>query len=256
VSLLLTAAAIAPPLQIPRCCGDYNRVLGHACMNGIFLRLPLSLSLSLSRIVSPPQLLRSLLTTWLAGPQQPANSRRDSPPKSRHHPRLRRLPLSRNPKTFHPNLSLSFFVSVKTSVVRVFGGSAQVLVTCTHAHTLLDAIVIRIGLDCGTNLLLLQISKQNRPKKTFFQRGPSILSRQIDFCLSVLPPLSLVNILQGDLWRFGYLVIPLLPCGLPLLGCLLAWTLVLAPCFFFSCFLGCFLVIQFGRVSSHQLIFP
>ncbi len=90
-----------------------------------WMAFPASLSLSLSRIVSPPQLLRSLLTTWLAGPQQPANSRRDSPLKSRHHPRLRRLPLSRNPKTFHPNLSLSFFVSVKTSVVTVLGGSGS-----------------------------------------------------------------------------------------------------------------------------------
>jgi hypothetical protein len=30
--------------------------------------------------------------------------------------------------------------------------------------TLLDAIVIRIGLDCGTNLPLIQISNQNREK--------------------------------------------------------------------------------------------
>jgi hypothetical protein len=38
--------------------------------------------------------------------------------------------------------------------------------------------------------------------------------------------------------------------GPPLLGYLFAWTLVLAPCFFFSPFLGCFLFIKFGRVSS------
>ncbi len=31
---------------------------------------------------------------------------------------------------------------------------------------------------------------------------------------------------------------------------LLAWTLVLALCFFFSPVLGCFLFIKFGRVSS------
>jgi hypothetical protein len=100
-----------------------------------FQRLPLSLSLSPSPSLAS-YLRRSCsdyyLPTWLAGPQQPANSRRDSPLQSRHHPRLRRLPLSRNPKIFHPNLSLSFFVSVKISVVRVFAGSAQVLVTCTH----------------------------------------------------------------------------------------------------------------------------
>ncbi len=38
------------------------------------------------------------------------------------------------------------------------------------------------------------------------------------------------------------------PCGLLLLGYLLAWTLVLAPCFFLSPFLGCFLFIKFDRV--------
>ncbi len=37
---------------------------------------------------------------------------------------------------------------------------------------------------------------------------------------------------------------------LPLLGGLPAWTLVLAPCFFFSPFLGRFLLMEFGRVSS------
>jgi hypothetical protein len=33
---------------------------------------------------------------------------------------------------------------------------------------------------------------------------------------------------------------------------LLVWTLVLAPCFFFSSFLGCFLFMKFGKVSSFQ----
>jgi hypothetical protein len=33
---------------------------------------------------------------------------------------------------------------------------------------------------------------------------------------------------------------------------LLAWTLVLAPCFFFSSFLGCFLFIKLCKVSSFQ----
>jgi len=32
-------------------------------------------------------------------------------------------------------------------------------------------------------------------------------------------------------WRFRYLVAPLTPCGPPLSGCLLAWTLVLGPLF-------------------------
>ncbi len=41
------------------------------------------------------------------------------------------------------------------------------------------------------------------------------------------------------------------PCGPPLLGCLLAWTSVLAPRFLFSPLLGCCLSIKFGRVSSH-----
>jgi hypothetical protein len=35
-------------------------------------------------------------------------------------------------------------------------------------------------------------------------------------------------------------------------GCLLAWTLVLASCFFFSPLLGCFVFIKVGRVSSFQ----
>ncbi len=240
MSLSLTAAAIAPPLQIPRCCGDYDRVLGHACMNGISYAC---FSLSLSRIVSPRQLLRSLLTTCLAGPQQPANSRRDSHLKSRHHPRLRRLPLSRNPKTFHPNLSLSFFVSVKTSVVvRVFGGSSQVLVTCFMLRILLDAIVIRIGLDCGTNLLLIQFSNQNHEKKHSSKEGQVSQVDKLIFCLLGLPPLSLLNILQGDWWRFRYLVILLLPCGLPLFWAVCLpelWSL--PPCFFLSRFVECFL---------------
>jgi len=49
-----------------------------------------------------------------------------------------------------------------------------------------------------------------------------------------------------DWWRVRFLVVPFPPCGLPLLGCLLAWTLVLAPCFFFSHFLGCLLFMKFG----------
>jgi hypothetical protein len=36
------------------------------------------------------------------------------------------------------------------------------------------------------------------------------------------------------------------------LGCLLAWTLVLAPCLFFSPLLGCLLLIKFGKVSSSE----
>jgi hypothetical protein len=48
-----------------------------------------------------------------------------------------------------------------------------------------------------------------------------------------------------DWWRVRFLVVPFPPCGLPLLGCLLAWTLVLAPCFFFSHFLGCLLFMKF-----------
>jgi hypothetical protein len=51
-----------------------------------------------------------------------------------------------------------------------------------------------------------------------------------------------------------FLMVPFPCCGLPLLGYLFAWTLVLAPCFFYSpfvsFFLQCFLLIKFGRVSS------
>jgi hypothetical protein len=170
-----------------------------------FLRL--LLSLSLSRIVSPPQLLRSLLTTCLAGPQQPANSRRDSHLKSRHHPRLRRLPLSRNPKTFHPNLSLSFFVSVKTSVVvRVFGGSSQVLVTCFMLRILrilLDAIVIRIGLDCGTNLLLIQFSNQNHEKKHSSKEGQVSQVDKLIFVYWVYLPFPYLIFFKGTGGGFG-----------------------------------------------------
>ncbi len=63
----------------------------------------------------------------------------------------------------------------------------------------------------------------------------------------LMPPISLVDKLQAT---GGGLVVPLPPCGPPVLGCLLAWTLVLALCFFFSPFLGCFLFVKFGRVSS------
>jgi len=57
---------------------------------------------------------------------------------------------------------------------------------------------------------------------------------------------------SSNCWRVRFLVVPFPPCGLPLLGCLLAWTLVLAPYFFFSPFLGCLLFIEFGRVSSSR----
>jgi hypothetical protein len=49
-------------------------------------------------------------------------------------------------------------------------------------------------------------------------------------------------------------VVPFPPCGTPLLGCLLAWTLVLAPRFLFSPFLGCFHSIKFGKVSSSSVV--
>ncbi len=69
------------------------------------------------------------------------------------------------------------------------------------------------------------------------------------------PPQHLVpsmfhNTLVASSWRVGYLVVPFPPCGLPHFGCLLTWTLVLASCLFFSPFLGCFLFIKFGKVSS------
>jgi hypothetical protein len=40
-------------------------------------------------------------------------------------------------------------------------------------------------------------------------------------------------------------LVPLPPSGSPFLGCLLAWTLVFAPCFFFSPFLG---VLSFYKI--------
>ncbi len=51
-------------------------------------------------------------------------------------------------------------------------------------------------------------------------------------------------------WRFLYLVIPLPPCSTRLLGWLLALTLVLALCLFFSPFCGCFPFMKFWKVSS------
>jgi hypothetical protein len=54
-----------------------------------------------------------------------------------------------------------------------------------------------------------------------------------------------------------FLVVSFPPAAPPHLGCLLAWTLVLAPCFFFSPFLGCFLFFKkFGNpwILSFQLI--
>jgi hypothetical protein len=58
--------------------------------------------------------------------------------------------------------------------------------------------------------------------------------------LSGLPPPFFSWFASCDLWRVRFLVVPLPPCGPPLLGSLLAWTSVLAPCFLFSPLLGCF----------------
>jgi hypothetical protein len=58
--------------------------------------------------------------------------------------------------------------------------------------------------------------------------------------LSGLPPPFFSWFASCDLWRVRFLVAPFPPCGPPLLGSLLAWTSVLAPCFLFSPFLGCF----------------
>jgi hypothetical protein len=44
-----------------------------------------------------------------------------------------------------------------------------------------------------------------------------------------------IKYISCDWWRVWFLVVPFTR-GLPLLGCLLAQTLVLAPCFFFSPF--------------------
>ncbi len=53
---------------------------------------------------------------------------------------------------------------------------------------------------------------------------------------------------SSNWWRFQYLVVPLPPCGLPLLGCMVAWTLVLVRSFFFFPLLGCFLFTFSGPV--------
>ncbi len=73
------------------------------------------------------------------------------------------------------------------------------------------------------------------------------------FLFIKLPSFQLIcfmQLVEGNWWRVQFLVVPFSACGLPLLGCLLAWTLVLASYFFFSPFLGCFLFIKFGKVSS------
>jgi hypothetical protein len=74
---------------------------------------------------------------------------------------------------------------------------------------------------------------------------------------SRLPPISLSDMLSCNWWwrkGFWYLVVPFPPqCDPPppLLGGLPAWTFVLALCFFFSSFVvGCFLFMEFGKVSS------
>jgi hypothetical protein len=84
----------------------------------------------------------------------------------------------------------------------------------------------------------------------------AITAREASSRLGVLfslPPLSLVDMIQATSGGFGTLVVPLPSCGPPLLDCLLAYILVLAPCFFFSPFLGCFLFMKFGRVSSLRI---
>jgi hypothetical protein len=61
-----------------------------------------------------------------------------------------------------------------------------------------------------------------------------------------LLPFPSINMLHAHGGGFGF-VVPFPHYGLLLLSCLLVQTLVLAPCFFFSPFLGCFLKIKFGR---------
>jgi len=101
----------------------------------------------------------------------------------------------------------------------------------------------------GLHLLFGQHTQWGPPAKTasipylkWLLMGCSILTQT--------KTLLIKSRLTCDWWRFWYLVVPFSLCGTPLLGCLLAWTLVLQLCFFFSPFLGCFLFIRFGRVSS------
>jgi hypothetical protein len=61
-------------------------------------------------------------------------------------------------------------------------------------------------------------------QQTLNRRG-AVLAREDSSRLGVgsgLPPLSLVDMLQATGGSFSYLVVPLPPCGSPLLGCLLA----------------------------------
>jgi hypothetical protein len=83
------------------------------------------------------------------------------------------------------------------------------------------------------------------------------LSHSLGYFLSFMlntddcyPPILIYPFEEGR--RVLFLVVPFPAGGLPPLGCLLARTLVLGPCFFFSPFLGRFLYIKFGRVSSFQ----
>jgi hypothetical protein len=66
------------------------------------------------------------------------------------------------------------------------------------------------------------------------------------------PPILIFPFEEGR--RVLFLVGLFPPGGLPPLDCLLAWTVVLAPCFFFSPFFGGFLFIKFGRFHHFRVI--
>jgi hypothetical protein len=67
-----------------------------------------------------------------------------------------------------------------------------------------------------------------------------------------LPLLSLVDLLHATGGGFGSWWLPFLLVAHLCWAVLIARTFVLAPCFLFSPFLGCFLSIKFGRVSSAE----
>jgi hypothetical protein len=127
------------------------------------------------------------------------------------------------PSNTHTHLCIRHGVQTSLSQWEVTGQNS----TCQTCDFL-------AGIFCDAICIAYTWPVKERRIRTF------LLSRSGDSLPTLNPYLSLVDMLHTTGGRFGYVVIPFPPSGPPLLSCLLAWTLVLAPCFFFSPFLGCF----------------
>ncbi len=122
------------------------------------------------------------------------------------------------------------------------------------SQSFLDVFVSR-STTCFIDVLTWH-EQQKTPKTLLYQCCFPSLKREHQESTSILIPAviaregsSKLGVLLGlprpfswfascNWWRVTFLVFPFPPCGLPLLGCLLARTSVLGPCFLFSPFLS------------------